>query len=581
MTVFASINAESLQLRCADERDTVARLYRNWLAETLPRQVLEGGADDGAFDEYGHGWRDGRWSAFTLAKLVAARTWADDIGIDPATLDEPIRRAIAFLRRRQSPVGELDLGGAYSGIEAGFTLPGLVTAYRKLEEVAELASARAQLATFLRKAGEAVLGAEALTANHRWAAVCAPLAALNTLWPDERYVQKIDRYLADGIDCDSSGLWHIERCPNYSGVANHGIMVMADCLDRPGLLEHVVRNCRLTLYMQQPNGESDTSFSHRQSRNVPNVRSLNYPSLRRAAIRSGDGRIASLARAALREGNLGDMLYPLAFTIDAHPGELPSDEPLPEAFDLHLRSAQIARRRSGVTAITVSADSGNHFFDTVRDTWGGARRSDDWLHLHHGSVVIQSVQFAIGATHNIQPDWLEVTESGHYRLGGNRKGWRHTLHFRPDWPQLDVHWGLAHEIAIDHQDDALRLRLSAQAAKALIGSLRIFVRPGVIADGCGLDAAPLQIATTYDLTGGDDLHLTSGPDRVTLRGLPAATHRVRIEHPEPIPSAKSQSCSVLTLGLHMPAELDIQFLLRPRKSAVAPLRETLHNGRSR
>lgn len=564
MSILASIDDVTAGARQWDERQTVARLYADWLSQTLPRQVLDGSIDDGAFDEYDHGWRDGRWSAFTLARLVAARSWADEIGINPQRLEMPIRRAAAFLLRRQSPRGELDLGGAYSPIEVGFTVPGLVRAYQRMEAFPELTGPREQLGEFLRKATPAVLRAEALTANHRWAAVCAALAALNTLWPNKAYVDRIEQYLSDGIDCDEDGLWHIERCPNYANVANHGLIVMANCLGRPELLDHVVRSCQLLPFMLQPNGEADTSFSHRQSRAAPNVKALSYACLRFAAIRSGDGRIASLARRALGERTLGDMLYPLPFVLDDHPHEQPAELALPEQYDLHLESPQIARRRADQTALTLAADSGGHFFDSVRDSWGGLRRSDDWLHLHHGSIVLQSIQLAIGGVQNLQPDWLEVDSPGHYRLGGCREGWKHTLHFRPGWPQIDMHWGLSHSINVDHEDEVLRVGLVARATNALVANLRLFIRAGATISGGGVDRQRLEAGQTIDLGGGEELELSNGPDRITISGLPQAAHHAIIVHAEPIPSVKSEHCAVLSLGLRMPVDLKLQLFLHPR-----------------
>ncbi len=548
-----------------DEQHRVARAYARWVGATLPRQVMDGGPDDGAFNEYEHGWRDGRWSAFTLAKLISARLWIDRLDLRPGPLDAAIRRSLAFIVRRQNSAGEIDLGGSYSPNEVGFTLPGLAEAYRRIVAHQLLEDCHAPLETYLRKGAEAVVAGEAHTANHRWAAACAPLAAVHALWPDGRYVKKIEQYLADGIDCDSDGLWHVERCPGYADVACHGMLVLADRLARPDLLDHVVRACNLATRLIQPNGEQDTSFSHRQSRAAPNAPGISYLVARRAAIASGDGRLASLAALAARRDLAADMLYPLPLAIDEHPGPLPDPLPLPTTYDLHLRGANILRRRRGETAITIAVDSGNHFFDTVRDAFGGAKRSDDWLHLHHGQIVLQSLHVAVANMHNLQPESQETTPDHRTVLAGQRSGWRHSLHFRPGRPQVEVPWRLEHRIEIQTDlsghPPRFCVRIQAHSPCALAANLRFWIRAGATAREGERTPLILKPRQHLPLAGGFPLELRAGDHRLTVVGLPHAEHGMIIAHPDPIPSAKAMHCAVLELGLRMPVHLDLCFIL--------------------
>ena len=118
------------QLSVNEERDTVARVYGEWLRTTgIPQQVRDGSEQDGAFDDANDGFCNGREVAYRLARLIAAACWGDRIKVDHADLREAIVRATRFIVRRQSPDGRIDLGGAYSPNEAGFPVPGLVAAY--------------------------------------------------------------------------------------------------------------------------------------------------------------------------------------------------------------------------------------------------------------------------------------------------------------------------------------------------------------------------------------------------------------------------------------------------------------------
>ena len=168
----------------------------------------DGGFADGEFG----GWCDGREAAYRLARLIAGACWGDLIDVDHKALAEAIRRAAKFIVRRQSPDGQMDLGGYYSPNEAGFPVPGLVAAYKHLSNAdPELfQDIAADLKQFIQRAAEAVLAGSAYTANHRWTAASAPLAAAHSLWPDARYLAKIQDYLSDGIDCDADGFWYKE-----------------------------------------------------------------------------------------------------------------------------------------------------------------------------------------------------------------------------------------------------------------------------------------------------------------------------------------------------------------------------------
>ena len=257
----------------AQERKAVASATELWLKSILPTQLLDGSDQDGGFEEGNTGWCDGREAAYIFARLGGALSWiiSGDINADAAQVRQAMQRAIRFVVKRQRSDGQLDLGAGYSPNEAGFVIPGIVEAYLRLKEIdpkfAE--SLRADVEKYVHRAAEAVVAGSAFTANHRWTAASAPLAAAYKLFPDPRYLQKIESYLIDGIDCDQAGLWYEERSPNYNVVANAGIIYLADNLKRPELMDHVVRNFNFTLHTLQPNGEIDTSFSHRQDRAVP------------------------------------------------------------------------------------------------------------------------------------------------------------------------------------------------------------------------------------------------------------------------------------------------------------------------
>jgi len=569
-----------LLLNPQSERVEVARAEAAWLEALLPNQCMDGSVNDGAFAYEWPGWYDGRHAAYVLARLMAIRCWAGEVFCDIAPLDEAIHRATAFICRRQAPDGRLDLCGSYSPNEIGFAMPGLAEGYRRFSKLPgnPFAADLVNLKEFLLRGAEAVLHGSAYTANHRWTAACAPLAAVHSLWPDSRYLAKIEDYLADGIDCDEDGCWYEERSPIYNMVANLGLMIMADCLGRTELLDPVLRSMRLTLLSIQPNGEIDSSFSHRQDRGAP-IHAISYPIARRCALITGDGRFTALALAAWERsaselkalaedkstatkslGRQSGDSY-LLFEIDRHPEQMPTPQALPDSYEKHIPRISVIRRRNKDTSLTLAADAGGHFYDTVLDQWGGPKRSDDWFHLFHHDIVIQTIHLAGAGMANIQPNTLHETPPGCYELQGFMPGWIHTLHFRPGRASLQIDWNWSHKIVVTPEAKEIGIRLDSNSDVSLIASFRFYIRPGVTVQEQGLPLRQIIAGETISLGGGRPLILKSASHSMEIHGLPPASHQAPIQHKQPIPSRIPRICGCLSLGLLFPVTLDFRIVL--------------------
>jgi hypothetical protein len=117
----------------------------------------------------------------------------------------------------------------------------------------------------LLKAGEALVTGGIHTPNHRWV-VSAGLARLYALFGDERYVKRIDQWLAEGIYIDSDGQFP-ERSRNYAVVVDRSLITIAFILNRPELYEKVEKNLVSTFYFLEENGELITVDSRRQDQN--------------------------------------------------------------------------------------------------------------------------------------------------------------------------------------------------------------------------------------------------------------------------------------------------------------------------
>jgi hypothetical protein len=404
---------------------------------------------------------------------------------------------------------------------------------------------------------EAVLRGSACTANHRWAAACAPLAAVHSLWPDPRYLAKIEDYLSDGIDCNEDGCWFEERSPNYNMVASMGLMIMADYLDRPELLQPLVRGLHFVLHTIQPNGEADTSFSHRQDRGMAGALPAFYCVARRGAQVSGDGRLTSLALLAWPQTKQHFHLMPLPFELDRHPAPMPKPAGLPEHYEKHFAQSSLVRVRDGETSLTLAADPGGHFYDTVRDQWGGPKRSEDWIHLHHGNLVIESIRLAGACMGNIQPSSLEMPEAGNYQMAGHMPGWTHNLHFRRERNDHEMVWDWTHRIQIRRHQKELELALESTCPMSLVAALQFWVRPGAFLQE-GDSVTEIAAGNTIFLHGGGKVILFSNTHRLEINGLPPAVHEAPLEFRPTIPTSIAKSCGCLNLGLTLPVKLTLR-----------------------
>lgn len=547
------------------ERAGVAAIWRDWVETVLALQCRDGSANDGAFAQNGTEWYCGRHAAYTLARLMAARLWIAEINMLAAPLDAACTRALAFIRRRQAPDGSLDLLGSYSSNEVGFPITGLALAWKRYEAAGIEPSPGFMdgLRDFCRLGGEAILAGSAHTANHRWAAVCAPLAALYHLQADARYPRKIESLLAQGLDINADGCWEHERSPNYNNVASQGVLAIIDLLGRDDLVPPLVRHGDFVLHSLQPNGEMDSTLSHRQDRAQFDTLAASYGLARRLAQLTGDGRFTALAEAAWRrQPSPEGELVPLLLQLDAHPDPLPAALPLPDRYEVFFERTQQARIRTPRTAIGLSADAGGHFFDTVRDRWGGVRRSDDWFHLHHGGVVVESLVLAGAGMQNLQPGKLRRVTAGSYELQADQPGWRHTLHFQSGSPRLPVRWDWKSRLRVEVVPQSMTLALESVAPYSLAASLLWRIRPGVTLHEAGRTPRLLAAGDWVALAGGAPFRLEAADGSVVvIAGAPVAAHAMPVLHAQAIPSASPVTCATLSLGLCFPVSLNLQFTL--------------------
>jgi hypothetical protein len=180
-----------------------------------------------------------------------------------------------------------------------------------LEKQKDLEGLRNKMKTFIVNAGEAMVTGGVHTPNHRWV-VSAALANINFLYPDAKYIQRIEQWLAEGIYIDADGHYS-ERSGVYSGVIDKALITMARLLNKPELLDIVQRNLTAYYYHTEPNGDLVTVDSRRQDQFMDINVSKYYLQYRYMAIHTKNPLFVSMAKTI---ENLPD------FTIDTLSGSL-------------------------------------------------------------------------------------------------------------------------------------------------------------------------------------------------------------------------------------------------------------------
>jgi len=259
----------------------------------------------------------------------------------------------------QHPDGTIDLQTTNfnSPPDTGFLVEVLCPALAVLNGLdgAGLQPIRDKLKRFILKAGEALTVGGIHTPNHRWV-VCAALARIHALFPNDRYVRRIDQWLAEGIDIDPDGQYTERSTSIYAAVCNRAFLTMARILKREELYEPVRRNLAMTVYYLHPTGEVATEGSRRQDQDQVGYIHPHYMSYRALALKDGDRLFAAVAR--MIEGTFGSVLSGELINFLEDPGlkaDLPPGSAIPDDYVKIFSHSGLARVRRGDVSATVLA----------------------------------------------------------------------------------------------------------------------------------------------------------------------------------------------------------------------------------
>lgn len=203
--------------------------------------------------------------AGAITAMTASISHSESVYYKSKVVAEKLNQAMDIMLKEQYPDGTLDAGGnRQSPPDTAFILEYICPAAAILNEAKQkdLEGLRNKMKTFIVNAGEAMTTGGVHTPNHRWV-VSAALANINSLYPDAKYIRRIEQWLAEGIYINADGHYS-ERSGVYSAVIDKALITMARLLNKPELLDIVQKNLTTYYYHTEPNGDLVTLNSRRQ-----------------------------------------------------------------------------------------------------------------------------------------------------------------------------------------------------------------------------------------------------------------------------------------------------------------------------
>ena len=366
----------------ATSEDLFTRLTKandQLISEMLSNQIKDGGPQDGGFHNQHKivlvgpvGWAVHRFGAGYI--LPGSRYYKS-----PEVL-EAMEKSIDFLLRKQHADGTIDLltTNFHSTPDIAFIVEPLALGYKIMaqQEQTELEGVLQKVKQFLINGGETLTVGGIHTPNHRWV-VCMALARINDLFPNQKYVDRIEEWLAEKIDIDGDGQFTERSTGVYSPLTDRCLITVARLLNKGELYEPVRRNLEMSLYHQHPNGEIATEASRRQDQyRARDYGPYFYPYLYMAHLDQNPtyGAMAQKIKEDLSDRGLAR--YLLCFLEEGNLSDPPPVGDLPIKYRKHYPDSELVRIRDGNMDATILAKN-NAFFT-----------------LHKGEAVLQAVRLA-------------------------------------------------------------------------------------------------------------------------------------------------------------------------------------------
>jgi hypothetical protein len=222
--------------------------------------------------------------------------------------------------------------------------------------------------------------------------VCAALARLNELYPNKKYLDRIEAWMEEGIFMDEDGHYP-ERSSLYSHVENNSLITMARLLNKPQLYQYVRKNLNLLYYYMEPNGDLVSNDSRRQDQYKPLSALPYYIHYRYMANLDGNGKMAAIAKQIESiKGYEQNFNYQSLFHILENPLILQKMPELkePEAnYTKLIATSHLLRIREKNTTLTLFGG-----IDWPLVVASGRSNSPNFFSFRHGKAILKYLRLS-------------------------------------------------------------------------------------------------------------------------------------------------------------------------------------------
>ncbi|UCS92051.1 hypothetical protein KZP23_15155 [Echinicola marina] len=365
----------------------------------------------------------GRSNGYNFAKFSAAYCCKDSKFYEDKDVISALLETTDKLIASQRPDGTINAGNLESPPDTGFIMKPLCSGVYILNQKKDKAldEVKAKIKTFIQDAGEALVVGGIHTPNHRWV-VCQVLAMIHRLYPDQRYIDRIDDWLDEGIYMDEDGHYP-ERSMNYSDVENSAFLTLGRILDRPELYEAPRKSLEMTYYYMEPNGDLVTTDSRRQDQYSHRSIIVQYLHYRHLAILDQDGKFAKIVKMiegfpGFEELIIEEELYSF-MDNELLQEKLPQLESVPTNFEKLFKTSSLARIRREDTTATIFGG-----VDWPLIIASGRSVSPNFFSYRKGKAILWYMRMS-----------ANFFSMGHFRSEGLRKeGNKYILHKKLDVP---------------------------------------------------------------------------------------------------------------------------------------------------